>query len=80
MPGASASTPLTLPEILQRLVRERATGVLRVQGAEGWKVLDIQAGSIHLVTGTEGKRLRLGEILVARGKVAHEDVQGPAPG
>ena len=75
MPGSAATTPLTLPEMLQKLVRERATGVLKVEGAEGWKILEVQAGAIHLVTGTETKRLRLGDILVARGKISRADVQ-----
>jgi len=63
-----------LVETLQDLAQNRETGVLQVSGAEGWKVLEIKAGAISLVTGVQGKRLRLGEILIARGKASREDV------
>jgi len=58
--------------MLQRLSRERSTGVLTVRGREGWKVLELQAGSISVVSQASGKRLRLGEILLARGKISEE--------
>ncbi len=58
--------------MLQALARQRATGVLTVQGQEGWKVLEIKAGSVALVSGVSGKRLRIGDILQARGKISHE--------
>jgi len=58
--------------MLQALARQGATGVLNVQGAEGWKVLEIQAGAISLVSGVSGKRLRIGDILLARGKISQE--------
>ncbi|MHC4248225.1 MAG: outer membrane protein assembly factor BamB family protein [Planctomycetota bacterium] len=68
----SSQPPVTFPEMLQALARQGATGVLTVQGPEGWKVLEVQAGSVSLVSGVSGKRLRIGEILQARGKISHE--------
>ena len=58
--------------MLQKLSRERSTGVFTVRGREGWKVIEIQAGSISVVSQVSGKRLRLGEILLARGKISAE--------
>ncbi len=72
VPGSSPQPSVTFPEMLQALARQGATGVLTVRGSEGWKVLEIQAGSVALVSVASGKRLRIGEILQARGKISHE--------
>ncbi|MHC4504821.1 MAG: DUF4388 domain-containing protein, partial [Planctomycetota bacterium] len=72
VPGPDPQKPIPLPEMLQRLSRERSTGVLTVRGREGWKVVELQAGSISVVSQASGKRLRLGEILLARGKISQE--------
>ena len=72
MSGLGKQPSVTFPEMLQALARQGATGVLNVQGSEGWKVLEIQAGAIALVSAVSGKRLRVGDILLARGKISQE--------
>jgi len=75
MPVGQGLPPMSFPEMLNALARQKRSGVLRVSGAEGWKVLELKAGSIRLVTGVSGRRLRLGEVLVARGKVPPDAVR-----
>lgn len=75
MPGATSTRPVPFPDMLRALAQQKATGILRVQSSKGWKVLELQAGAIHLVSSVAAGRLKLGEILLARGKLTPDALQ-----
>lgn len=67
----TSRVPASFQQMLAELASQKSSGVLQVKGSRGWKVIELQAGSIRVITDSN-RRLRLGELLVARGKVQPE--------
>ncbi|MCY3022364.1 MAG: PQQ-binding-like beta-propeller repeat protein [Planctomycetota bacterium] len=63
-----------LGELFQTLASQRATGVLTVVGPREEKVIAISAGEIAVVTEKTAERSRLGDLLVARGRLTEEQL------
>src|SRR4051812_4804278 len=58
-----------LAELFQTLSSQRATGVLTVTGSFGEKVVAIAHGEIAVLSDKTAERVRLGDLLIARGKL-----------
>lgn len=58
-----------LAELFQTLSSQRATGVLTVSGSFGEKLIAIAHGEIAVLSDKTGERVRLGDLLIARGKL-----------
>jgi len=64
-----------LAELFQTLSSQRATGVLTVSGSFGEKLIAIAHGEIAVLSDKTAERVRLGDLLVARGKLTETQVQ-----
>jgi len=67
--------PDQLAELLRAFAGQQASGVLDVWSAWGRKRVEMQDGLISMVASPARKRFRLGDILVAQGKLKESELQ-----